>query len=122
MSVFREVEIEWGGRSYTVTPSNRLLRRIEREVPVLNMLRDFEREIIKPSELAFVLAEFLKAGGANVDEDDLFGALVGADAAATFVLAEQVLTALIPVDPAGKKPVAAGKKRRATRSKKTRPN
>lgn len=104
--VRREVAIGWKGQEYTFAPTNRLLRRIEDEVPLANLLSDLAARKIKLSHLAFVLAECLRAAGAEIDEDEMLAELVGADAAQVYALAEAVLGAIFPVDPAGKKPRA----------------
>jgi len=79
MSVFRDHEISWMGKRYTFTPSNRLLRRIEGQlapssfVDIINRMRNGKTPV---SEVAFVVAEFLRAAGADdVSEDDIYGAI-----------------------------------------------
>jgi hypothetical protein len=99
MSIFREVEIKWGGETYTITPSNRLLRRIEREVPLVSYLARASRDTLA-SETAFILAEFIRSAGGKVDEDDIFEGLM-ADlyenkGAGYFAIAGQLCDAIVP--------------------------
>ena len=77
MAVFRDVSIPLGGVEYVVTPSNKVLRRIEmkarREDPAFNLVEVFYRATAKASgfyDLAFVLAELINSTGAKVTEDD----------------------------------------------------
>lgn len=80
MGVFREITMKYNGDEFVVTPNNRLLRRIEGELAP-SSLTDMVGRIgsAKPpvSEVAFVIAEFLKSGGAeNVDEDQMYADLM----------------------------------------------
>ena len=78
MSVFREIEISYQGKAYTFTPSNKLLRRIERDVPLAGMVMRIQDEKPAVSEIAFVATEFLKAAGCeDVDEDAMYAAIMG---------------------------------------------
>lgn len=106
MSVFRDIEMEYGGKSYTVTPSNRLLRKIEGELSP-SSLTDMIARIgsAKPpvSEVAFVVAELLKAGGADtVDEDqmyvDLMSDLMTNEGKVFGAMTEAIVVAISPVD------------------------
>ena len=108
MSVFREVEMEWGGKSYTVTPSNKLLRRIEGEgISLVHMAERVSRGKPPLSELAYVIATLLQQGGAKVTEDDIYSGLMEADGSPDIVrLAENTMLAIFPRDVAGKKPDA----------------
>ena len=71
MSVFRDIEMEYEGQTYTVTPSNRLLRRIEAEVSIMAMFSKFQSGKPVISELAFVIAVFLNSANAGVTEDEV---------------------------------------------------
>ncbi|QDP54150.1 MAG: hypothetical protein GOVbin4685_10 [Prokaryotic dsDNA virus sp.] len=111
MGVFRDIEMEYDGKSYTVTPSNRLLRKIEGELSP-SSLTDMIARIgsAKPpvSEVAFVVSEFLKAGGAEkVDEDqmyvDLMGDLMSNEGKVFAAMTEALVVAISPVDAPAKK-------------------
>lgn len=116
MAVFRDVDIEWGGRSWRVTPSNRLLRRIEAEdVSLQYMLAELQRGRVKLSHLAFVMATTLRDAGADVTEDEMLAEMVAGDQDAVFRLAQNVLAAIFPVTDAEGKPAprAEGPSRKA---------
>jgi hypothetical protein len=75
--VFREIVMEWGGVDIIVTPSNKLLRRIEAQgVSPMMVLHSFSTSAPNMSGLAFVAAELLKAGGAACDEDDVYCSMI----------------------------------------------
>jgi len=106
MGVFRDIEMEYEGQTYTVTPSNRLLRRIEGELSP-SSLTDMIARIgsAKPpvSEVAFVVAEFLKAGGAEkVSEDEMYAELMSdlmTNEGKVFgAMTEAIVVAISPVD------------------------
>ena len=75
MAVFRETQIEWAGQAYTFTPSNRLLRTIEREVPIIGYMARSSREHLA-ADTAFILAAFIREGGGKVSEDELYSGLM----------------------------------------------
>jgi len=104
--IFRDVAIEWQGRDVVVTPSNRLMRRIEAEdgVNLVQLAIDMSRAKAKTSVLAFVGAELLKAGGAEVTEDDVRAYLMGSDVKGVKAFLTAVMSAIIPTDDDGKKP------------------
>jgi hypothetical protein len=75
-TVFRDVAVEWDGRTYTVTPTNRLMRRIESQgVSLLDLVVRCGGPRPPLSELAFVAAELLRSAGATVDEDAVAAAM-----------------------------------------------
>ena len=119
MGVFRDVTIEWNGVDYSFTPSNRLLRRIEGQgVNIAVLMHGLAVGPISAPSLAFVAAEFLKAGGAGVTEDDLFGYIMSASQSQIDALATSVALAITPQEPDEKKPEAlAGKSRSITKAK-----
>jgi len=108
MSVFREVDMEWGGETYTVTPSNKVLRRIEGEgISLVHMAERVSKGEPPLSQLAFVIATLLQHGGAKVSEDDIYLGLVDAEGSKELIsLAENTMLAIFPQDVAGKKPDA----------------
>lgn len=121
MSVFRDVKLTYDGQEYMLTPSNRLLRRIEGEMAP-SSLTDMIARIGtgKPpvSEVAFVVTEFLKAGGAQkVDEDQMYADLMNdlMEGGAVFgAMCEAIVMAISPSDDTGKKPAPRASKPKAT--------
>jgi hypothetical protein len=99
MSVFREVEIKWGGKAYNVTPSNKLLRRIEREVPLVSYLGRASTDVLA-SETAFILCEFIRSAGGVASEDEIYSELMADfyenQGKGYFAIAGQVCDAIVP--------------------------
>ena len=96
--VFREVTIAWGDKDYTVTPSNKLLRRIEGagDISIPAMAFAFGQKKPRMSEAAFVIAELLKAAGATVNEDEVFQELITGDQAQVEALIVSLFNAIMP--------------------------
>ena len=79
MSVFREVTIEFNGAGYTFVPSNKLLRKIDAGLSpqtLFGVLGQMDGKEAPLPALAYVIAEFLNAGGGEFDEDDILIELV----------------------------------------------
>jgi hypothetical protein len=82
--LFRDITIPLGGVDYTVTPSNKLLRKIEgkgrRDDPDFNLVSVFMRLSAGAgavNEAAFVLAEMINASGGAITEDDALAHMIG---------------------------------------------
>lgn len=105
--VFREIIMTHDGVDYTVVPNNRLLRRIEREVSLTEMIGRVSEGKPPVSEIAFVIAEYLRSAGADVDEDqmyvDLMTDLTENEGRSFAALCGAVVESITPVDDAPKK-------------------
>ena len=74
--VFREISLEWNGEAYPFTPSNKLLRRIEREVSFVDLINRSNDGRFPIFDIAYVMTEFLKSAGVRgVTEDEDYGVL-----------------------------------------------
>jgi hypothetical protein len=111
MAVIRDVTLTYGGCDYVVTPTNRLMRRIEAEdgINLVQLALDLARAKAKASTLAYVGAELLKAGGAKVTEDDVRAFIMGPDVAEVRNFLTSVMSAIMPTEDEGKKPEALAK-------------
>lgn len=101
-AVFKTVEIDWKGKTYKVTPTMRLLNAIEQDISLSRLAQRLASGDMPLSHIATVVAAFLESAGANVSADDLYGAMLGEDAAAMGGVAEAILGAVFP-DTGGKK-------------------
>lgn len=119
-AIFRDATIEWDGASYTLSPSNRLLRQIDREVNLFQMVRRANAGEASLPELAFVLATCLQSAGADradVTEDRIIQQLLH-NADVVLPLARQVMAALMPEDlPAKNVEAPSEAKRKAGKTK-----
>lgn len=74
MSVFREVKVEFGGKEYVFTPSNKLLRRIDAELypqTMFTILGQLDGTQAPLPGLACIVANMLNAGGGEFTEDEI---------------------------------------------------
>lgn len=118
MGVFRDVTMEWDGDDYTFTPSNRVLRRIESQgVNIAKLIHGLSVGPVSAPDLAFVAAEFLKIGGADVDEDQVYAKIMSGTQKQINDLATSVTMALIPMGADEKKPKRPAKKSKSPRSR-----
>lgn len=107
--VFREIVMTHDGEDYTITPNNKLLRGIEREVSLTDMISRIASGKPPLSEVAFVVAEFLRSAGAEVDEDQIYADIMddmAENEGKGFIgLCKAIIEAVSPVDePKTKKP------------------
>lgn len=116
MSAFREMLVEWEGERYTFSPSNKFLRRIDREVSLASLATRAEKGEAPIFDMAFVIAEILSEAGVETNEDQVIGIITDEDEGAR----AQYLVGLInDLMPKGKSSggVAAPKKTPAKRKK-----
>jgi hypothetical protein len=111
--LFREITIPFGGRDYVVTPSNKVLRRIEAkarlENPSFNLVEVFVRVSAgngAVNDAAFVLAELLSASGDKVTEDEALAHMIGFDDPADYRAFLDLFCACVMPEPKAKKPEA----------------
>lgn len=135
-SVFNEMSIGWKGGTYTLTPSNRLLRKIEAELSpssltdVISRMNEGKPPI---AETAFIISKFLEAASAPSDvsdEDEIYGGIMedfeNNEGAGFVGLCEAILTAISPAGETAKKSsavsgsVQGGGKKTAKKGKKTK--
>lgn len=77
--VFRDVVIEFEGKNYTVTPSNKLLRRIDAELSpqsLFGVLTGLGGANVPLPALALIIQQLLNAGGGNFTEDQILATLL----------------------------------------------
>jgi hypothetical protein len=79
MSVFREMSVEWEGERYTFSPSNKFLRRIDREVSLAGLAARADRGEAPIFDMAFVIAEILAEAGVETDEDQVIAIITDED-------------------------------------------
>lgn len=115
MGVFRDVSLTVGGVDHVVTPSNRLLRRIEMkgkaENPRFNLVEVLfflQTSAGSMPDMAFILSELVTASGAKMSEDEALAAIVAMEVDDLQSLKASLCACIMPeVDE--KKPDAPGK-------------
>ncbi|MEM1079222.1 MAG: hypothetical protein AAGI09_11890 [Pseudomonadota bacterium] len=122
MSLTRQIEIDWQGETYVVTPSNALLRQIEMGgVSLAGLASGFASGQPQTFIFAYVLSRYLQSAGAeNVSEDEVNSVLERMPQDKVVTIMKTVIATIVPMSSAlPGKPVArgtakgAGKKRRA---------
>lgn len=123
--VFREITIGWGGKTYTLVPSNKMLRRVDMQlaprtlVGVFSSVRAGEFPLF---DLALIGSEFLKEAGASFTEDDVYAGFVedmnDNDGAGVMAFAEAINLAITPVGIGEKKAQAPMKAKSSARKPK----
>ncbi len=76
MAVFRELTIHWKGEDRPFTPSNRLLRRIEEDVALTDVIAGIASGKPKLSHVALVVARFLAEAGVETTEEDIYAMIM----------------------------------------------
>ena len=82
--VFREVDIEWGGETYTFTPSMRLIRSIERgdgdgPVCIMQLIHAAQSGSPQFGFMAWLVAKVMTFGGAKVDDGEIYKQMMGSE-------------------------------------------
>jgi hypothetical protein len=107
MAVFRDMEISWRGKDYTITPTMRLMRQIEMgDISLTDIAVRTSQGRPPISHISFVLARLLNAAGAAVAEDEVYEELINGDQDAVGEMMLLVLTAFTPGERDQKKAVA----------------
>lgn len=95
-AVFRTVEMTWEGKTYEVKPTMQLLNKIENRVSLAALVRGLSSESPQLSHLAYVMAEFLRHGGAKVDDDEVYRELVTGDGEELMAVRDAIFAAIFP--------------------------
>jgi hypothetical protein len=127
--VFRSLELQWQGKSYTLSPSLDLLRRVDGELKrydrqngATQLALALLRGGVEPADCAVAWSMFARQAGINITPDDCYRAIIAssndpaiAEDAASFQIA--FVQAVLPDVDLGKKPDALANppKARATR-------
>jgi hypothetical protein len=102
-SIFEEVSITWGkdengeDKVWTVTPTYRMVQRIEQTVSIAGLSARIARGEPPISHMAEVLYVLLSSAGATVSPEDVYQELMTIDDESALVeLAQIVITAFMP--------------------------
>jgi len=95
-AVFRDVELSWDGKAYSVKPTMMILNKIEQRVSLAGLVRGLSTDAPPLSHLAFVVGEFLRAAGARVEDDEIYRELMTGDVQALLAMRDSILMAIFP--------------------------
>ena len=103
--IYRDVELQWGGKTYKVTPRYELIQRIEQRVSLAALLTRMAEGNTPLSQVADLVGMCLRAAGCtdpDADPEAINLALYTADPesrAAVLMAGQQLCYALVPQDP-----------------------
>jgi hypothetical protein len=104
-SVFKDVDLNWDGKTYTVKPTMLLLNRIEQRVSIAGLVKGLGTDAPPLSHMAFVVGEFLREGGCRVDDAEIYRELMTGDVQSLIGMRDAILSAVFP-EPKKKEPVS----------------
>lgn len=78
-SIFQEIEIDWRGETYHVTPTMKLINRIENDVSLSRLALRAQKGDVPLSHVALVFSHLLKAGGCNTSDEEVYSAMFGGE-------------------------------------------
>lgn len=104
--LFREFDIEWDGKTYSIEPNMRMLRKIELQgISITSMIIDASQGRPQHSYMALFIATVLRLAGATVSEEDeevfMRELMIGGEDVYAMYL--QMATALLPMNEADEK-------------------
>jgi len=78
MAVFRELTINWKGKDYKFVPSMKLMRSIEMaDISFTDIAVRTSQGRPPISHISFVLTKMLSAAGCKVQDEEVYGELIG---------------------------------------------
>lgn len=95
-SVFREVTIAWKGEEHKIKPEMRLLNRIEDKVSLARLVNRTITGDVPITQLAYVIAEFLRFDGVKVEDEDVYATLMTCPTEQQQAMFSAVITAVFP--------------------------
>ena len=96
-SIFNEISIEWGDVEYHITPTMKLINKIENEVSLTRLAMRASTGDVPLSQVALVFMHLLNSGGCQVSQEQVFQAMFEKDGNAVVMEALNLaLTAFFP--------------------------
>jgi len=95
-AVFREVELGWGGETYSVTPTMALLNKIEQDISLSELAYRMSVGKVPMSQLAVVIGVMLRSAGAKASDEEVYQELMTGDSEAVQGMASAVMEAVFP--------------------------
>lgn len=99
-AIYQEIELEWGGRTYNLTPTYRVIQQVEQRISLASLVHRMSRGEPPFSQLADLLSAVLRAAGCrdeSADPEAIHAMLYDPDHADRLVEAcNAVVVALMP--------------------------
>jgi hypothetical protein len=75
-AIFSEIELQWQGESHSVTPTMRLINKIENDVSLAKLVVRIQSGEMPMSHIATVYTHLLNYAGVKASVDDVYVAIV----------------------------------------------
>ncbi|MBK1780559.1 hypothetical protein JHL22_04955 [Advenella sp. WQ 585] len=95
-AVFKEITITWEGVDYSITPTMRLLNKVEQHVSLSALANSLATGQPKMTHVAAAVAIFLQSKGVDVTDEDVYVALCNLDITMVRQMSEAIITAAFP--------------------------
>ena len=119
-SIFQEVSIGWRGAEYRITPTMRVLNRIEQDVSLAVLASRISSGDVPISHLAMAVAALLKEAGASATAEEVYESMVSGDPESIRDMATAIILAAFPVKKSeAEQPTVAPKKSTPARKRRT---
>lgn len=102
--IYPEVSIEWAGVEYETKATFKVINKIEQSVSLAGLVTKVQSGDVPLSHLATVYGNLLRGAGVEVDDEEVFAAMFGADSDAELTqqevigLAASALAACFPTN------------------------
>lgn len=108
--VFQDIQLSWNGAEYTVTPTFKLIQRIEQRYSITATAQRMTEGDTPLSHVAGIVGELLRSAGADVSDEEVFAEMFAGDQEAVQAMAIALIQAACPIQPATKPAKAKPKK------------
>jgi len=95
-AVFEEVELTWKGETYKVTPTMKMLNKIEQDVSLSSLAYRIGNNDVPVSLLATAIAAMLQYAGARATNEEVYMQLLNGDPDTVAGMAQAVILAAFP--------------------------
>ena len=95
-AVFREIQLGWCGKQYSITPTMKLLNKIEQDISLSELAYRMSVGKVPMSQLAVVIGVMLRSAGAKATDEEVYQEMMTGDAEAVQGMAAAVMEAVFP--------------------------
>lgn len=95
-AIFQEIQLGWGGEQYSITPTMKLLNKIEQDVSLARLAHRMSVGDVPMSQLACVIGTLLRAAGANASDEEVYSEMMTGEPGAIQDMASTVMLAVFP--------------------------
>lgn len=95
-AIFQEVTITWHGVEHRITPTMRLLNRIEQDISLAILAGRIGSGDVPISHIATAVAVLLQSDGVKVSSEEVYQAMLGDDPNLVAQMAQAIVMAAFP--------------------------